>query len=453
MNTQPNSFTWNLMGMMNNCVYRVKIHPQLVPDGRCVLAFEHPTIAGPTVGGWMNRAGGNQQQAAVAATALPAPPGGGRIISMSEVEKHDTADSAWFVYEGKVYDATPFLKEHPGGADSILLVAGTDATDEFNAIHSSKAKKMLTEYYIGDLEGAPGAAGSTTTNGASIVLNGGVVKSNGVTASVPDSSVVDLVGLNPKKRLPFSLIEKHELSHNVRRFRFGLQTPQHRFGLPVGKHVFLYAMINEELVMRAYTPTSSDDDLGYFDLVIKVYRANEHPRFPDGGKMSQYLDTLKIGDAIDVKGPVGHMHYLGRGRYILEGKERFTSRINLIAGGTGITPCYQILKAVAKDAEDTTEVSLLYANQSPEDVLLREELDALAQAHDNISVWYTVDRVADDGWPFSVGHINGDMIKERLRPVCEDAICAMCGPPPMIKFACLPNLEANGFTPEQCIQF
>ena len=37
------------------------------------------------------------------------------------------------------------------------------------------------------------------------------------------------------------LIEKQELSHNVRRFRFGLQTPQHRFGLPVGKHVFLYA--------------------------------------------------------------------------------------------------------------------------------------------------------------------------------------------------------------------
>jgi len=126
-----------------------------------------------------------------------------------------------------------------------------------------------------------------------------------------------------------------------------------------------------------------------------------------------------IGDAIDVKGPVGHMHYLGRGRYILEGKERFTSRINLIAGGTGITLCYQILKAVAKDAEDTTEVSLLYANQSPEDVLLREELDALAQAHDNISVWYTVDRVADDGWPFSVGHINGDMIKERLRKLVD----------------------------------
>lgn len=54
-----------------------------------------------------------------------------------------------------MYDGTPFMKEHPGGADSILIVAGQDATDEFDAIHSSKAKAMLESYYIGEL--APGA--------------------------------------------------------------------------------------------------------------------------------------------------------------------------------------------------------------------------------------------------------------------------------------------------------
>lgn len=44
--------------------------------------------------------------------------------------------------------------------------------------------------------------------------------------------------------------------------------------------------------MRAYTPASSDDDLGYFDLVIKVYRANEHPRFPEGGTSSCTTSVL-----------------------------------------------------------------------------------------------------------------------------------------------------------------
>lgn len=60
--------------------------------------------------------------------------------------------------------------------------------------------------------------------------------------AVPASiSTPALVALNPKKRLKFQLAEKTSLSHNVRRFRFALPSPQHRFGLPVGKHVFLYA--------------------------------------------------------------------------------------------------------------------------------------------------------------------------------------------------------------------
>ncbi|KAG7671215.1 hypothetical protein Ndes2437B_g03830 [Nannochloris sp. 'desiccata'] len=447
MNTQPNTFTWNVMGMMNNCVYRVKIHPTPTPDGRFALAFEHPTIAGPTVGGWMNRAA-DKEAAAAAQTVVdiaPVTPANGsaaRVISMAEVEKHDTAESAWFVYENKVYDATPFLKEHPGGADSILLVAGTDATDEFNAIHSTRAKKMLIEYYIGDLEGAHGASVP--------VLNGnGVAVANGA-AAVPE----ELVALNPKKRINFALAEKEELSHNACRFRFALQSPQHRFGLPVGKHVFLYAKIDGELVMRAYTPASSDDELGYFDLVIKIYRANEHPRFPLGGKMSQYLDSLAIGDTIEVKGPVGHMHYLGNGKYTLDGTAHSTAQINMIAGGTGITPMYQVIKAVLKQSDDKTQMALLYANQSPDDILLRKELDALAAADSRFKVWYTVDRVEEEeDWKYSIGFVNRQMVEENLFPAAPDAITVICGPPPMVKFACLPALTAIGFTEEQCIQF
>jgi nitrate reductase (NAD(P)H) len=48
---------------------------------------------------------------------------------------------------------------------------------------------------------------------------------------------------------------------------------------------------------------------------VQVYRANEHPRFPAGGKMSQHLDALPIGAEIEVKGPLGHFHYLGRSRH------------------------------------------------------------------------------------------------------------------------------------------
>jgi len=53
--------------------------------------------------------------------------------------------------------------------------------------------------------------------------------------------------------------------------RFALPTPRHRMGLPVGKHIQLYAEVNGEQVVRPYTPTTLDNELGHFDLVVKVY--------------------------------------------------------------------------------------------------------------------------------------------------------------------------------------
>ena len=56
--------------------------------------------------------------------------------------------------------------------------------------------------------------------------------------------------LNPKKKLPFKLKEKIMLSHNTRLFRFALQSPEHRLGLPIGQHMFFYAKV------RAQSPCS-----------------------------------------------------------------------------------------------------------------------------------------------------------------------------------------------------
>lgn len=64
----------------------------------------------------------------------------------------------------QVYDATPFLKDHPGGDASIVMVAGTDATEEFDAIHSANAKEMLLQYEIGTLSLAPSTPPSGTAS-------------------------------------------------------------------------------------------------------------------------------------------------------------------------------------------------------------------------------------------------------------------------------------------------
>ena len=47
--------------------------------------------------------------------------------------------------------------------------------------------------------------------------------------------------------------------------------------------------------------------------VCQVYFKNVHPKFPDGGKMSQYLEGMEIGDYMDVRGPNGLLKYSDRG--------------------------------------------------------------------------------------------------------------------------------------------
>ena len=54
-----------------------------------------------------------------------------------------------------------------------------------------------------------------------------------------------------------------------------------------------------ELVMRAYTPSSSDDQLGYFELVVKIYFRDQHPRFPDGGARAGVAFRRRVLHSVD----------------------------------------------------------------------------------------------------------------------------------------------------------
>nr|CAG4645048.1 EOG090X0BKI [Leptodora kindtii] len=223
--------------------------------------------------------------------------------------------------------------------------------------------------------------------------------------------------------------------------------------LPVGQHVYLSAKVNGQLIIRPYTPVSSDDDKGYMDLVVKVYFKNVHPKFPDGGKMTQYLEDLPIGETIDVRGPSGLLIYKGLGTLAVKPEKKAPAslhsvkKLNMIAGGTGITPMLQLIHHILKDPEDKTNMALLFANQTEEDILMRPELEeAVSSAPDRLRVWYTVDRPPAEGWKYSTGFVSAEMIAEHMFPPSDDMYVLMCGPPPMINFACQPNLDKLGFS-------
>jgi NAD(P)H-flavin reductase len=275
------------------------------------------------------------------------------------------------------------------------------------------------------------------------------------------------VSLDPTKKVAFPLIKREIVSHDTRLFRFGLPSPAHHLGLPVGKHIFVSADIADgegkvKLVSRPYTPTSSDNVLGYFDLVVKVY-APAAPKFPHGGLMSQHLDSLAIGDTVNVRGPLGAITLVDAGAFSVRarGADRRVpfKHVGMIAGGTGITPMYQVVEALAAYADAGalqrgTTVSLLFANQSADDILLRAELDGMKERYPALefNVHYTVD-TAPRKWTGSVGFVDEAMVEQHLPAAGDDTVVLLCGPPPMIKFACLPALTALGHDSSRVLTF
>lgn len=429
--------------MMNNCWFRVKTNVCKPHRGEIGIVFEHPTQPGNKSGGWMARerhiedAGGMSLKRTASTPFMNT---ASKTYSMSEVKKHNSAESAWLVVRGQVYDATPFLKDHPGGADSILINAGTDCTDEFDAIHSDKAKKLLEDYRIGELM-TTGYTSDSSTPGNSV--HGGTQYLAPITEAAPLKNVALA---NPREKVPCKLIEKVSISHDVRRFRFALPSKDQVLGLAVGKHLFLCATIENKLCMRAYTPTSSIDEVGYFDLVVKIYFKGQHPKFPNGGLMSQYLDSLELGSNLEVKGPLGHIEYTGKGNFSVHGKTKFAKKLAMIAGGTGITPIYQVMQAILKDPEDDTEMYVVYANRTEDDILLREELDQWAEEYkDRVKVWYVVEKSTAQVWQYDTGFITESILRDHVPAAGGNVLALTCGPPPMIQFAVQPNLEKMGY--------
>ncbi|KAJ3561966.1 hypothetical protein NP233_g9866 [Leucocoprinus birnbaumii] len=220
--------------------------------------------------------------------------------------------------------------------------------------------------------------------------------------------------LNPSEWQEFPLQEKIKISPNTAIYRFKLPRSQDILGLPIGQHVSVSAEINGKLVARSYTPVSSDEDLGKFELLVKTY---------EKGNISRIFAGLKIGDKIRVKGPKGNFVYT----------PGMVDHFSMIAGGTGITPMVQIIRAILRNPEDKTTITLIYANVNQEDILLRDDLEELASKHgEQFKVYYVLNNPPPN-WKGGVGFVTKDHIKEHLQnPNTTNSKMLLCGPPPMI---------------------
>jgi cytochrome-b5 reductase len=226
------------------------------------------------------------------------------------------------------------------------------------------------------------------------------------------------------RRLP--LVEKHQLSANVYRFVFALPDSKGVIGLPIGQHVAIRAIVDGATVSRSYTPVSNNLDLGCLELVVKCY--------PDGLLSGRYLANLNVGDEVEFRGPKGAMRY----------SKGLCTKLGMVAGGTGITPMYQLIRAICEDERDMTEISLIYANRTEADILLRGELEAFARKYPkNFKLWYMLDS-APEIWAYGTGFVNREVLSQQLPAPSEDTKVLLCGPPGMVK-ATKKTLLAMGF--------
>ena len=151
------------------------------------------------------------------------------------------------------------------------------------------------------------------------------------------------------------------------------------------------------------------------DLLGKMY---------EGGPMSSLIHDMVPGQRLEVKGPLP--------KYPWSANKH--QHIALVAGGTGITPMYQLCRAIFSNPDDKTKVTLVFGNIAEEDILLRQQFADLENTYpQRFRAFYVLDN-PPKSWAGSKGYITKDLLKTVLpEPKEENVKVFVCGPPGMMK--------------------
>lgn len=290
----------------------------------------------------------------------------------------------------------------------------------------------MPSYHIGTLDDA-----------AKTALSEGEVHPEG--SSEPRSTF-----LQPRSWTKAVLSAKKTVSWDTRIFTYQLEHDQQTLGLPVGQHLMvrLRDPVTREAIIRSYTPISEINDKGYMEMLVKVYFGNNGTK---GGKMSQAMDALPVGHSVDFKGPIGKFQYHEHGKCMINETPKTIKRFLMICGGSGITPIYQIFRAVMQNPADNTRCIVLNGNRLFEDILCKTDIDALCAGNDHrCKVLYTLTK-GDDEWKGLRGRINGALVQEHCEKD-DDTLVLICGPEALEKSIHMALLE-QGWTDDQILFF
>jgi ferredoxin-NADP reductase len=165
---------------------------------------------------------------------------------------------------------------------------------------------------------------------------------------------------------------------------------------------------------RSYSIASAPEN-GRVELVVERL---------DDGEVSPYLtDELRVGDGIELRGPIG-------GWFAWDAQEG--GPLLLIAGGSGIAPLMAMVRHRKASGSDAP-ARLLFSSRSYEEIIFRDELRDLAAGDESLEVIHTLTRSRPESWQDYDRRIDEEMLREVAYPPEERPLAFVCGPTPLVE--------------------
>ena len=215
--------------------------------------------------------------------------------------------------------------------------------------------------------------------------------------------------------MTFKVTDIREASPTSRVFRFE-SADGHIPVFQSGQYVNFRLKIGESVLSRPYTissaPYEARGEHPFFEITV---RRNVPYLVPD------YLfENVKVGDELQGALPFGFFYW----EPLRDSKE-----IVALAGGSGITPFHSMAKEIMNGKMKGCKLTILYGSVKANDIVLKDELDAIEKACPDVKVVHVLSDEPD--WQGEKGFITREIIEKYSTPDCT---YMFCGPLPMFRF-------------------
>jgi ferredoxin-NADP reductase len=233
---------------------------------------------------------------------------------------------------------------------------------------------------------------------------------------------------SPPKRIEWQFAQVRDVVVETRRVKSLMLQPASWPGHLPGQHVDIRLTAEDGYqAQRSYSIASPpEDEL----LALTVERVKD-------GEISPYLlDELRVGDQLELRGPIG-------GYFVWTAAAR--GPVYLLAGGTGITPLMSILRHRHR-LPSRPPALLIYSARSREDIVYQDELEAMTRRDSSFRLVYALTRQQPKDWMGHRGRINKGLLSANWFPPAHNPTIYVCGPTTFVETAASLLVEL-GFDP------